>query len=98
MADNKNNKNKGSLSKKTKDELINIIFRKDDKDKKKDEMINNLTNDLHKYQVYQKEYEDLCDEVIEIKQKYKNLKAIFKLMLLLLIIVSILCVIMFIFK
>lgn len=97
MADNKNNKNKCSLSKKTKDELINIIFRKDDKDKEKDELITNLTNDLHKYQVYQKEYEDLCDNVVEIKQKYKSLKIAFKLMLLLLIIVSILYVIMFIF-
>ena len=60
---------KRSLRLKSVDELINIILRKDDKEKEKNKQISQLERKIKHYKDYQKDTEN---EIVQIKQNCKR--------------------------
>lgn len=62
---------KNSLSQKTVKELVEIILRKDDKEKEKNKQISQLERKIKHYKDYQKDSED---EIERLKQRYKLLE------------------------
>ena len=66
------NKYRQTLRLKSVDELINIILRKDDKEKEKNKQISQLERKIKHYKDYQKDSED---EISQLKQSYKLLES-----------------------
>lgn len=66
------NKYKDTLSQKTVEELVEIILRKDDKEKEKNKQISLLERKIKHYKDYQKDSED---NIIRLKQSYKLLES-----------------------
>lgn len=65
------NKYRQTLRLKSIDELINIILRKDDKEKEKNKQISQLERKIKHYKDYQRDSED---EISRLKQSYKLLE------------------------
>jgi flagellar biosynthesis chaperone FliJ len=70
-------KYKDSLSQKTVDELIEIILRKDDKEREKNKFISNLERKIHEFKNDTSELinnvDNLRDEICKIKDDFNNL-------------------------
>lgn len=66
------NKYRQTLKLKSVDELINIILRKDDKEKEKNKQISQLERKIKHYKDYKKDTEN---EISQLKQSYKLLES-----------------------
>ena len=68
---------KDSLSQKTVEELVEIILRKDDKEREKNKLISNLERRIHDYKnnIFEtiNNIDKVQDEICKIKNEFKNL-------------------------